>query len=233
MINIALCDDEQFVYVIIENMINTYCDANELNIDLLYFKSAKELLEYEGSYDILLLDIDMPEMDGIEAARNLKIKEGQCKIIMLTSKRERFKDAFKIGAFRFVTKPINIIELFEALDDARSAMIGLDEIELKHAGDIYRVLEKDIIYIEASGGFVKLHTDNMAFTNFKTLKNWLLELDDGLFFECHKSYIVNLGKIQSINKDIIIMKNGVKIPVSRRRRADVLQAFMDYDLRGR
>ena len=72
------------------------------------------LLNETEEIHILLLDIDMPVMDGIEAVAALKKSGRQCNIIMLTSKRERFKDAFKIGATRFVTKPIEKDELFEA-----------------------------------------------------------------------------------------------------------------------
>lgn len=69
--------------------------------------SAQELLSFQKEIDFLLLDIDMPKMDGIAAARILNARGIDYKIVMLTSKSERFKEAFRIGAFRFVTKPVS------------------------------------------------------------------------------------------------------------------------------
>lgn len=99
----------------------------------------------------------MPQMDGIEAAFQLREQGKECRIIILTSKRERFKDAFKIRAYRFVTKPIDLEELEEALDDARSALLGYGKVELKFEMITYKIFQYQIDYLQVRGDYVKIY----------------------------------------------------------------------------
>lgn len=113
-IHIAVCDDDELTHREVEEKLIEYRESRKCGYKLSHYNSAQMLLNETEEIHILLLDIDMPVMDGIEAVAALKKSGRQCNIIMLTSKRERFKDAFKIGATRFVTKPIEKDELFEA-----------------------------------------------------------------------------------------------------------------------
>ena len=103
---IGLCDDEMNTHNRVEKMLDDYADMHDLNIRLIHYVSAKELLDAKDDLDFLLLDIDMPEMDGIEAAHKLRDWGIDYKIIMLTAREDRYREAFKIRAFRFVPKPI-------------------------------------------------------------------------------------------------------------------------------
>lgn len=229
IIYIALCDDEKHVHEKIEEVLNKYSKERNCELRGLHFFSAKDLLDSEEEFHILLLDIDMPQMDGIEAAFHLKQQGKKCKIIMLTSKQERFKEAFKIGAYRFVTKPVEINELYEALDDTRYTLIGCQETQLKFNHVPCKVVQRDIDCIEASKDYVKVYIGKKICESDRTLKSWKEELDARLFIGCHKSYIVNLESIQQVKKNFLILENGKEIPVARRRRADMLQTFMEYD----
>ena len=147
----AICDDEQHIHDIVQNMIDVYAAENGICCKLYHIFSAQELLSFDETIDFLFLDIDMPGMDGIEAAHFLNKRGIDYKIIMLTSKAERFKDAFKIGAFRFVTKPISQSELFEAVDDVREHMTGMGEVSVYRDGVKYEIVQKDILYLMAEG----------------------------------------------------------------------------------
>lgn len=230
VIHIALCDDETYVHEDIINMVNTYNSIKNYNLELLHFYSAKEMLSYKGIFEILLLEIDLPDMDGIEAGRRILKNNRYCKIIMLTCKAERFKDAFKIRAYRFVTKPIDTGEFYEALDDAVAVLPGKNTVQVKLHGMWYCIYICDIDYIQACGDYVKIYTGDRIYESDRTLKYWSNWLDRYFFTECHKSYIVNMEKIKSIGKEKIILKSGAGIPVSRRKRKDVLQKFMEYDI---
>ena len=109
-ITLGICDDESHVHKFISQFVELYEQKYACTIQLVHFYSAQELLNSQINLNILLLDIDMPEVDGIEAASQLRHNQKHYTIIMLSAKRERFKDAFKIGAYRFVTKPIDILE---------------------------------------------------------------------------------------------------------------------------
>lgn len=231
LVKIGLCDDEAYVHEKTLKIIEKYQKKRECDIEVIHFFSAKELLETKEEVHILLLDIDMPQIDGIEAAFQLREQGNNCRIIMLTSKRERFKDAFKIGAYRFVTKPIDVVELEEALDDARSTLLGYIQVELKFGTVPCKVFQYQIDYLQACGDYVKIYVGEKVCESTRPLKSWKEELDSRLFIDCHKSYIVNLRSVKRVEKDTILLENGEKILIARRRRGDVLQAFIEFDIR--
>ncbi len=148
-IHIAVCDDEELTHREVEEKLIEYRESRKCVYKLSHYDSAQMLLNETEEIHILLLDIDMPVMDGIEAAAALKKSGRQCNIIMLTSKRERFKDAFKIGATRFVTKPIEKDELFEALDSAVASLAGYGTVTVKYNGEDCTVRQRDIYMVEA------------------------------------------------------------------------------------
>ena len=228
-IKIGLCDDESHVHETVTKSIEDYQKDRKCRIELVHFYSAGELLESGENIPILLLDIDMPQTDGIEAAYRLREQGRECRIIMLTSKRERFKDAFKIGAYRFVTKPVDTDELWEALDDARDTLLGYAQAELRFGRTVCMVRQYQIDYLQACGDYVKVYVGEKVCESTKSLKNWKEELDGRLFIDCHKSYIINLRRIRKVGKDMIFLENGEEIPIARRRRHDVMQAFMAFD----
>ena len=229
VLNLAICDDETHIHETVSEMLQEYATEKQCVWNILHFFSAKELLDAKEELHILLLDIDMPGMDGIEAAAHLIANGRECKIIMLTSKQERFKEAFKIGAYRFVTKPVDRDELQEALNDVRRTLIGYDEVQVKLEHALCRIRQRDIDRLESCGDYVKIYVAKKICESDRTLKSWKEELDHRLFVECHKSYIVNLERVNHVKTRSLILVDGTEVPIARRRRNDVLQALIAYD----
>ena len=144
-LRIGICDDEKVINGIMETIIASYGEEKNIVTDITYYESGIALLNSHDvpNLDILFLDIDMPELDGVETAYKLNECKHHCKIVMLTSKVERFKEAFKIGAFRFVTKPIEEQEVFDAMDDVRARMIGNIILNSKSIFFIIGLLKKE------------------------------------------------------------------------------------------
>lgn len=229
----AICDDERHIHGTVQKLMDKYAKQQGISYKMHHIYSAQELLSFEEEIDFLLLDIDMPKMDGIEAARILNARGINYKIVMLTSKAERFKEAFKIGAFRFVTKPILAEEFFEAVDEVRERMTGMAKIQAYRDGVLYEVVQRDILYLMADGNAVRIFTKHEEYRSEKPLKEWAKELDERVFFMCHRSYIINLGKIAEIEKDLAILTSGEKVPIARRKRTDLQQSFMIFDTKRR
>ncbi len=229
----AVCDDERHVHGAVRRLMDDYAKQHGISHKMHHICSAQELLSFEEEIDFLLLDIDMPGMDGIEAARILNARGIDYKIVMLTSKAERFKEAFKIGAFRFVTKPIMPEEFFEAVDEVRERMTGIGKIQAYREGVLCEVVQRDVLYLMADGNTVQIFTEHAEYRSKKPLKEWAQELDGRMFFTCHRSYIINLGKIAEIEKDMAILINGERAPVARRKRMDLQRAFMVFDAKRR
>ena len=229
---LGICDDDELIRKRVERMLDGYEAGRTCRPTLRHFCSGQELLEFEGEMDALLLDIDMPEMDGIEAAHHLNKRGITYKIIMLTSKVERFKETFQIGAFRFVTKPIMEDELFRAIDDVRERMIGRKEMILYSNRAQVSVQQRDIFYVMAEGTRTIVFTKHTSYRSEQSLEQWEQELEEKMFFRTHRSFIVNLGKIESLDKEIILL-SGEKIPVSKRKRREVEAAYRAFDTRYR
>lgn len=230
-ITVAICDDEEYVHKEMQQYLTEYMQFNGCFFDIVHLYRGEELIENTQNIDILFLDIEMPHMNGFEAAKSFRRRKSDCKIIMLTSWSERFKEAFVIGAFRFVTKPIQKKELFDALTDAQNSLIGGNYIEMYRDGKKYHLRQKDIVYIMADRFCTKIFSEKFEYRSEEALSWWLQQLDKELFFQCHRSYIVNLGAIRTIEKNYLWVLTGEKIEISRRRYTDFMQAYMLYDTR--
>lgn len=235
VLRIGVCDDEEVIYKEMSKYITFYSEKKNIAVESKYYNSGIGLIESEDAtnLDILFLDIDMPELDGIETAYKLNMFKKSCKIVMLTSKTERFKEAFKIGAFRFVTKPIEQQEVFDAIDDVRARMIGNKELIVFRDGKNYTIPQKDIMYVMIDRTSAYVFTEKHDFRSNNPLSWWEQELDERLFVRCHKSYIVNLSKIAEIEKKSIRLVSGELIPIARRRKEELERRFMKYDTKYR
>lgn len=235
MLKIGVCDDEKVIHEIMTKIIEDYSEKSELDCSVTCYMSGVELIDSKDieKIDVLFLDIEMPELDGVETAYKLNQMNNHCRIIMLTSKVERFKDAFKIGAFRFVTKPIEAKEIFEALDDVRNRMLGMKMMELHRDGRVYSVLQRDISYVMSDRTSSYIFTKKYDYRSEESLTWWEEQLDSGLFIRCHKGYIVNISMIANICKNELQLTTGERVPVARRRFAEVEQQLMEYDTKYR
>lgn len=230
MIRIGICDDE----IAVHNQVKKSVDGHDFKtqIEIISFMNGQALLEYDQIIDILLLDICMPGNDGIEVGHLLKRNGMPGKIIMLTSMVERFQEAFEIEAFRFVTKPVDEKKLIKAIEETIRTFIGSDTIEVHLENVKYSFQQREISYISRVGSRTEVIVGNTAFQSPQTLGDWEKVLDDRLFFQVHKSYIVNLSKIDSIGEQIQLQSKEV-LPVAKRRRSDLMKHYMQYDLRYR
>lgn len=230
---VGFCDDEKSAHDTIRDLLNEYADEKSISIKLINYISAEQMLVANDELDFLLLDIDMPKMDGIEAGYRLRSIGKDYKIIMLTARDDRFREAFKIGAFRFVSKPVERKELYDTIDAVIENMSAFQKVVVYRDGVKYKIIQKDILYIEANHSSTMIFTINNEFRSEMPLAEWKDVLDSKAFFQCHKSFMVNLGKIKEIQGNTIIMYGGDKVAISRRLNNDFMKAYMVYDTKWR
>lgn len=230
MLVIGICDDELSIH----NQVKQYLSKEDFGeeIKIISFQNGKQLLEYDGRINILLLDIVMPEMDGIDVGRLVNRRKNVEKIIMLTSMVERFREAFEIEAYRFVTKPIMEKELIKTVHEAVRTFAGNSSVEVYSNYAKYNFQQKEIAYISKIQSRTEVIIGEKAYQSPWTMEEWEEVLDKRIFFRIHKSYIANLSYIDRIEDKIYLLSKEV-LPIAKRRRSALLQQYIQYDLKFR
>lgn len=227
MIKIAICDDEKIILGILQRKVAQCLEELNIESEIILYEGAQELLEEKRELDILFLDIEMPQMDGIEAGKKLRKNGNECKIIVATSRKERFKEAFRINAFRFITKPFEIEEIREALEEAVKALGGVEKIEVYKNRVKCEILQRDILYIEAIDSSVEFVLEEGIFRKETSLTELEKELDETVFFRINRQCIVNMAQMEEYVKGTIFINNEKK-KVSQRRKKEFGIAYREY-----
>lgn len=226
---IAVCDDDKIIRNITVRLLQEYSKQMSIDFDIVTFASGEELLSYPGELHIILMDIEMDRMDGIAATAQLHRRNPELIVILVTSHVRRFKDGYKVNAFRFMTKPIHKDEFTEYMNDAVAEVLGRRMITLRKDGVDVTINIKSILYISAQQGYTEIWTTKHTYRSELSLITWEEQLDPKLFFRCHKKHLVNLSQIEDLY-DKIKLKNGDVIEVSRRKHAQLREVFMNYNV---
>ncbi len=226
---IAICDDQEIAVNKLKNMIEQYCQKVGYEVSILPFFEGKSVLEQREKIDILFLDIEMPEIDGIEVGEHFRKRNKNCKIIMATAREDRFKEAFKINAYRFVSKPYNMEEIGEALESCYKTFVGKEKIQLYEKRVVYEVCQKDISYIRAYNSYVEAKVGNHIMRKDSSLNKIEEILNIQLFYKVNKAYVINLMKVEDYKNGKIFI-DGQEISVPRRKRKKFEIAFQKFDL---
>ncbi len=231
---IGLCDDNQTAISQLKEMIQEYLAKKKIEATLLSFFDAEKLLNDTEKLDILFLDIDMPEKDGIQVGQELRKKGSQCKIIMATGREDRFKETYRFSPFRFATKPFMKEEIEEYLEDVLMTFIGRNKVEFYKARVIYQIEEERIQYIRAYDGYVEAKIRGTDTLMRKETSLGKLEeiLDARLFYRINREYIVNMYYIENYKSGIVGVC-GLQMKVSRRNKKDFEKKFQEFDLKYR
>ncbi len=218
-IKVGICDDFPLIVEELSNIISHYLDKKGSAYEIFKFYGGTEVLDLIQELDLLFLDIEMPGLDGIEIGAMIQKKNVQCKIIMATAREDRFKEAFRISAFRFVTKPFDDEEIFMALDEAIELMIGIENVELYMNRIPYNIQQKDILYAKAYESYVGVAVNKKGMMRKDvSLTKLFSTLDSRLFYRADRKYVVNLDFIESYRRGIVkIADLEIRIPRAKKK----------------
>ena len=184
-------------------------------------------------YDAVLMDIDWNEnRTGIDAAAILYELNPDIKIIYVTGRNDKFSQHIflqRTNLCGYLTKPVDIEILKANLQKVADAIPFSEQptIALKHNGVITTVLLREVYYFESKGRIIETHTSGDNVVSYAQLKDIIGTLPPD-FYQCHKSYIVNMYHIQRFKTDEILLRNGKLVPVSRSRYGAAKKAFTKY-----
>jgi two-component system LytT family response regulator len=229
---IALCDDNSIFRNDVRVKVEAYFNSLDIIID--EYESGESLLKALQilSYDLLVLDIEMGGIDGLETAKRIRDGGSDMPIILLTSHTEFAMDGYELGVYRFLAKPVQEDKLFGALDQLVQKMGDEQKVMLRVDGEDIIVKTNDIMYITASNVYLDVVTKDKTYLIRKKLKDMLKELPEDIFMQVHRSNIVNVNYVKSINNTTIVMQDGENISATKQKAADVKMLLMK-GMRGR
>ncbi len=232
LVIIGICDDQKAIVIELKKLIEAYLSAKNCGYELYLFLSGEDLLRQIDKMDVVFLDIEMPGIDGIELGKRIKEVKPECEIIMATGRIDRFKDAFRIHAERFITKPFDKAEVEEALQAVVGRGLGKKTLELYYMRNVCEICQRDISYITAYNGYTEFAVGDKVFRREESLNEVEGMLEERIFYRINRKYMINMQWIQS-NSEGIIRIAGKEFEVSRRKRKDFEQKYIEFDLRYR
>lgn len=228
--NVLVCDDENTNLEMLEKHIREYAAAHCLKANIFATDCSKEILTNDTVYDLAFLDIQMPEIDGITIAKELKERNEKVVIFFVTAFDEYQDEAMDLRAFRFFEKPFNVQRLYASLD---KALQYIDEtyidLFLYNDGEDKKILVDDIVYIRRDNRKVILLTrDGTEYVTRRDLNQWIEELPNTFFYQVHKSFLVNLHYITKNSYSVIWLNDNIRIPVASRKQVDFHKYWFKY-----
>ena len=224
---IYLCDDELKIREEVNNRIKVSVPAAEVEL----FSSGKLLLEqlHRESCDILLLDIDMPELSGMEVAERLAELQQKPLLIFVTGHDELVYDSFRYHPFGFVRKQFLEAELGKVLKDCEAELTrNLRQFNFRTAEGEVRLLYSELLYFESEGNYLRVHTKDAEYRFRSTIAAVEAALVKDGFIRLHKGFLTNQTAIRLFGTDTVELTDGTLLPVGKTYAEEAKAKFMRY-----
>ncbi|MEE0451426.1 LytR/AlgR family response regulator transcription factor [Peptacetobacter sp.] len=229
MVNIVICENDKNDQEFVKDKVVEILDDLDIEYEIKVYNSGDDLLEgYDKYTDIILLDIQMDGLDGMETARKIREFDDNVEIIFITSFVEYALEGYEVNAYRYLLKPVKdenlMTSLINCLNDRNFVKRS---IVIKEGDTRIKISLKDIMYIEVQGNDITVHTLKDTYRTKGTMSNFETEINSDMFVRCHKSYLVNLEYIKSIKRYTSILVNDEEVPLSRNKYKEIKDRFFE------
>lgn len=230
MVRIAIVEDDEFYVKQLVEYLERYEQETGIEIIADVFTDGAMLVDrYNKDYSIILLDIEMPILDGMTAAEEIRKVDEEVVIIFITNMAQYAIKGYSVGALDYVLKPIAYFAFSQCLQKAIARVRKPPEqhITISSRAGIRKLNIVDIYYIESQGNSLLYHTSSGEYKVTGTLKNVEESLKDKYFERGNSGYLINLRHVDAIANGFAIVK-GVKLALSRSRRGSFMKAFTSF-----
>lgn len=230
MVSIAIVEDDRAYAEKLQGYLEQYGVEHQVELRFRNFYDGLAFLDgYRSDFDILLMDIEMPMLDGMSAARRIRKVDPHVVIMFITSMAQYAVKGYEVGALDFMLKPVSYTIFSHKLQKA----IRLAErnrqayLLLPVNGVQLRVSIPSILYAEVSGHHLQIHTETETLCTSLPLKKLEAEVANHPFAKCNQCYLVNLCHVEEFRGDAVVI-GGHTLQVSRPRRKDFQMALANY-----
>lgn len=230
MIKIAIVEDEALYHEQLEAFLTRFQNEKEQPLEWTVYTDGDQFItHYTSQFDIILLDIQMPLMDGMTVAEEIRRIDQQVVIIFITNMTQYAIKGYAVDALDYVLKPISYFQFKERLQKAIERLEQKTSrfITLKIKGGVVRLELNDIYYIESQGHQLIFYTKEGDFETSGAIKHYENDFKEEGFYRVHKGFIINLKYVQGINESFVVMKS-TELPIGRTKKKGFLEALTKY-----
>ncbi len=232
---IAICDDDFSIRQEIKSILSSYFSEKLIDAEIYGFNNGEDLLNSEICFDMAFLDVEMPMLDGIETGKALKHKHPNIVIFMITAFSDYLDDAFELGAYRFLQKPLDVPRLYRSLDAALNSMSSRDIKLICSNNESVVISTGSIVYCESYKRKTKIVTTNGEYVSKEKIDYWKEILNELIFYSPHSSFIINFNYIKSFNRKSLILSysnSNVEISIAAKKQQEFRTKMFLFAERG-
>lgn len=228
---ILICDDDNMIVNQLYRILQSFFTKNSLRVpDIIIFNSGEDLLNDTEEKDIVFLDIEMPGLNGIYVGNELKKRNNNTIIFIVTSYSEYLDEAMRFHVFRYISKPLDKQRIFRNMKDALQLYnSSCKKIAIVTKLGVYTVHATDIVFVEATDHKVIVHTAKKDYISIHNMNYWNDTLNMHCFFSSHRSFIVNLEYVCDFDHSLIhLYDNRYEAYLTRRKYTAFKDAYLLY-----
>lgn len=226
---ILICDDEQTYLNTLKIHIDEYMKNHHVPCTITAVVDPIRIAQDDTAFDLAFLDIQMPGVDGITLAKELRQRNPKLALFFVTNYDCYQDDAMDLRAFRFFEKPFNANRLYAGLDKAMEYIDGAYvDLFLSENNAIQRVIADDILYVTRDGRRVSVVTPEKTYSTADKFDDLCEKLPQLFFYPVHKSFLVNLHYVDRYTYRELFLTNGIHIPIAPRRQSEFHKFWFEY-----
>lgn len=234
MIRIALVEDDKQMTLELIEVTQRFFKENNVKSEIYTFANAEDFLyDFKNNYNLILMDIDLPNMDGMKAVQHLRETKSDTMVIFVTSLAQYAIEGYKVNAFDFVVKPVQYYNFALTLKRALKSLLVQSEksIIINNKSFMQKIDISNLKYIEVINHNLVFHTVNNNIEIRGTLSTYVHQLKDYDFVLCNRCYLVNLKFVSRVTTEYVIIGEE-KLILSKSRRTDFISAINAFISRG-
>lgn len=227
---LAIVDDEKIAVGLLKKYIRRFEEENKFDINVSVFYNPNDfLINYSNDYELVLMDIEMPGLNGIETAKELRRIDSKVVLMFITNMMQYAINGYEVEAIDFVLKPLSYADFVLKMKKAlRYISRNKDKkITISTQGGLVNLYLSDIYYIEVDSHYLLYHTTNGVYTTRGVMKNVAESLEKHSFVRSNHCYLINLKYIQSINGNIVRVSEK-DLSISRNKKNELMMKFTKY-----
>ncbi len=225
---IAICDDEAITRKALHERTAAFFMEKNMECTITEFPSGEAFVPFNSEYDLVFMDCRLEDGNGIDFIAKIREQNTRLFVIFFTNYSEYAIASIKVDAFRYLLKPVSDEEFAEALESFVRLYQHTRKIIVPTKDRVFYLEADEVIYIEADKKYTVVRTTTGQYRSSKPISQFFQEINNSHFFQTHRSYILNMKYVSSIEKKTIILTNGEKVLCSSQKYDEFLKSYMSY-----